>query len=481
MRYESRIGKGFHRWSEGIYPHGQIAAMNDFESSFVLMSGSYRSGKTEGLARILIRHACFFPDAKVGIFRAHLASLRRSTLLTVLELLHPSWIKEWSNTHLEAKLLNDSVISFIGADYSDRLGSIELTIAGIDEATEVSSESLGMIQGRLSGALRLPDNFDELPENIQVYLEQTIDLRQTFLACNPKSNGHYIYEQFIGSPKPGHVHYASNSISNPNLPEIYLINNLSAYVRPGISIEWVKEQVRKVREGEANPDGLHLAPHLTPFGQRNLLGLWVALEGAIYDLDQDLHYLEKPPENWLSQGVYYVGVDYGFHNPRICVLEKFKVDRGTAYMVVDGWHKNGATGEDLVNACIKFDERYNVANFYFPHDQPGIFKMAKRSISSSRVKRAKTAVFPGITLVMRFFNKVRLTVSKKFSDSELVWTELTGYQWQQDRDGNFTDEPVKKDDHYPDSIRYALFTLHYGEDVTNQQDTLPQISLDMFE
>lgn len=163
MRYETKIGSGFRRWSEGTYSPGQLEAFNDFTSSFILLSGAYRSGKTEIGARAALRHAYFFPGAKVGIFRQHLASLRRSTLGSVLELLHPSWIGDWSNTQLECRLKNGSSIAFIGADYSDRLGSIELSMAFIDEAHELSEESLGMIQGRLSGTLRLPRNIDDYP------------------------------------------------------------------------------------------------------------------------------------------------------------------------------------------------------------------------------------------------------------------------------------------------------------------------------
>jgi Phage terminase large subunit len=418
------------------------------------------------LARSAIRHCLVFPNAKAGIFRAFLASLKKSTLLTILELIHPSWLEDWSNTDLVARFVNGSTMSFIGADAPDKLGSIELSFAGIDEASEVSEESVTMIQGRLSAPLVRPPNYEELPENLKEYVDETIDLRQTFLACNPKSTSHILYSNFFKSPKPGHKVYTSNSIANTNLPVNYLIQNLAAYVRGNQSLEWVKEQIYLIRSGERDPNGLHLKPYLTPIGQRNLLGLWVALEGAIYDLDEARHLLDEVPKDWVSQDTFYCGVDYGFHNPRISLFQEFKrLSNGlheTCYAVVDYWGKPNSTGDDLINALEVFQEKYEWKQVYLPHDQPGIFKSARVKFGASKLKKAKTAVFSGISKVSNFINRDRIVWLKR-PGYEVSWDEHTGYEWKKDREGNFLDEPVKKDDHYPDTVRYFIYTRHYKE------------------
>jgi hypothetical protein len=465
VRYESLIGTGFDRWSEGQYSPGQIEAFNDFENSFILLSGAYRSGKSEIGARAAIRHAMFFPNSKVGIFRAHLASLRRSTLPTVLELIHPTWVKSWSNTYLVLELKNGSVISFIGCDSPDKLGSIELTFAFIDESSEVSDESLGMIQGRLSGQLKLPPNFDELPLNIQTYLKSTIDKRQVYLATNPKSTGHYLYSRFIDKPQPSHISYTSNSISNPNLPEVYLVNNLSAYVKPGYSRKWILEQIRAIRRGEKDNDGLFLKDALTPFGQRNLLGLWVALEGAIYDLAEEYHVVNAVPTQWGQCLGRYAGVDYGFHNPRVAVFDHYQFVVGDqqldGYLFTYGWHQKDATGDDLVIELKTLKEEKGVLKAYFPHDQPGILKTAKKTLGSGFCKRAKTNVTAGINVTSRFINSQRLLFLRQAKDFELAWAEMTGYQWKENKEGGYKDEPVKVDDHYPDTTRYLVYSRHF--------------------
>lgn len=473
MRYEHLIGSKFSRWSEGEYTPKQIEAFHDFTSAFILLSGSYRSGKTEILARAAIRHCLVFPSAKVGIFRAYLASLKKSTLLTVLELIHPSWIESWSNTELIARFVNGSTLSFIGADRPDKLGSIELSFAGIDEASEVSEESLTMVQGRLSAPLYLPNNFNELPENLREYATKTLDLRQTFLACNPKSTSHYLYKIFFDQPKPGHKVYVSNSIANTNLPVNYLIQNLSAYVRDNRSIDWVREQILKIRSGEVDPNGLHLQQYLTPIGERNMLGRWVALEGAIFNIDESRHLLESVPSNWEPTGNTFCGIDFGFHNPRIAVCKQYTKyenrTRLTCYAIIDYWAEQNSTGDDLINSLDGFLDKHNWETTYMPPDQPGIYKSARAKFGASKLKKAKTSVFSGINTVASFLNKDRLVLIKN-KGYEKAYSEFTAYEWKKDREGNFLDEPVKKDDHYTDAIRYLIYTRHYKELTTQDPE-----------
>lgn len=481
MRYESFIGRGFNRWTEGVYTPGQLKAWYDFDNSFILLSGAFRSGKSEIGARCAIRHALCFPQSKVGIFRQHLASLKRSTLMTVLELIHPSWLKYFSNTQLTLELVNGSTISFVGAEFSDRLGSIELTYAFIDEASELSEESLGMIQGRLSGSLICPeDYYENLALEYQKYVDETKDKRQVILASNPKSTNHYLYHRFIKKPQPAHVAYTSNSISNNNLPEIYLINNLSAYTRPGVSREWIQEQINKIRRGKSDPSGRFLHDYLTPFGQRNLLGFWIALEGGIYDLDEKYH-IQSP--DWGNPVDYFAGLDFGYHNPRIVVMAEYRLvhtmnsKAASTYKIVEGWSKKEATPDDMIQGMKYLDDKYNIKYFYAPHDQPGISKTARKTLGASKVKNAKVDVIPGINIVSRFLNQCRLVLHPAAPGLELIWNELSSYSWKQNKDGTLEDKPEKVNDHYCDAIRYLLYSRHHKD----KEEQLNSFDLNKFQ
>jgi hypothetical protein len=243
-------------------------------------------------------------------------------------------------------------------------------------------------------------------------------------------------------------------------------------VKPGTKKEWVEEQIRRIRsEGS---DGLHLRDKLNPFGQRNLLGLWVALEGAIYDLNQDIHYVEKVPNHWGEPIDYVGGVDWGFQHPRISILAVYKTSNGEQhYAFVDGWNKSKVVPTKVIAAMETFSNTYDISEWYLPPDQPGLIKLARSSKSNlgySKIKKAKNNVSAGITVVSRFFNTVRLVILKGTKASELCWEETSGYEWDTDRDGAYKDVPLKKDDHYPDSIRYVIYSRHYRDNLIETKE-----------
>ena len=455
------IGSGFKRWTEGSYTPGQIEVARDFTNSFILLSGAYRSGKSEMLARIGIRHALCFDGAKVGVFRQHLASLKRTTLTTFLELVNLDWVADWSNSDLILTLKNGSRVVFMGCDFADRIGSLELSQALVDEAHEVSVESLGMLIGRLSGRLVPSSELERMDSGSRVYVEQTLDKRQMYLACNPKSTIHHLYKHFIESPKPKHKVYTSNSISNPNLPLIYLLNNLSAYVLPDYDEDWVIEQVNLIRRGVMPHDGLHLKDALTPFGQRNLLGLWVAMEGAVFSsYISDVHLVDKVDQSWGEPVKYYGAVDWGFNNPRIVIAAEYGEHR---LAVVDYWAEPGKEPTVMLRKMNELNGRYVVARWFLPPDQPGLIKMARRSLGSSKVRKAKNAVLAGIDAVgRRFSNGSLVLVNTKSKACKLADDEISGYEWANEKDtGDFKDTPLKINDHFPDAIRYLVYSLDY--------------------
>lgn len=449
MRFEQFIGTGLNRWTQGTYTPGQVEVSLDTDNSFILLSGSYRSGKSEMGARLILRHALTFVGAKVGVFRHHLASLKKSTLRTFLELCNPQWVSSWSNEELMMVFTNGSTVSFLGCEFSDRLGSIEMTYAFLDEAHEISEESKGMIAGRLSGSLGgySGDYYFGESEGIRRYYLNSLDKRQMLFACNPKSKNHYLYRDFFEKPKPSHKAYTSNSISNLNLPLVYLVNNLSAYVKPGYSREWVIDKVNDIRQGEASPSGLHLRDALTPFGQRNLLGLWVAMEGAIYSTyNSEYHFLAKIPDNWGKPQEFYGAVDWGFNNPRL-IVGAMHSDRKLA--IVDYWAVSGSTPNKLIDVLERKSDQWGVTRWFLPPDQPGLIKEAKNRIGGSKVKTAKDAVLAGIDSVEKRINRRSLILLNDGSDpSKLADKEMSGYEWARDRDGNYLDKPFKADDHF---------------------------------
>ena len=442
--------------------------MADTESASILYTGAYRAGKTEIASRGAIRHCLTFPAAKFGVFRAKLKSLRQSTLKTVLELVHPSWVESWSNSELELRLFNGATLTFLGCDFADRIGSIELSGAFIDEAHEVSTEAYGMIVGRMSAPLTVDYEHLEMFPHYLEYAEGAVNSRQVYLACNPKGRNHWLYTDFIEEETrlPGRAVYSSNTITNKNLPASYLRQNLNQYARPGVSEAELMQALQSIRAGEAPEDGLHLVPKLTPFGQRNLLGLWVALEGAIFDLDKSHNIVTEIPDGWGDVVRWYAAADFGFHHPRL-VLASCHENGG---LLVQGyWSDTAATQTPLLEQLAAWDELVTLDHVFLPPDQPGIIQQARNELGASRVLKANNKVLAGIGSCQVALNRgiVRFAggriegspVPHSADHFGLFWGEMEGYVWKKDRDGNWLDEPHKEADHFCDALRYIVHSM----------------------
>lgn len=457
MRYNHLIGRGYNRWTSGDYTLGQKQVARDHKHWAILLSGAYRAGKTEMLSRLAIRHCRTFQNAKVGVFRQHLASLKRSTLETFLELVHPSWVEHWDNGEYTLRFKNGSTVIFLGCDFPDRLGSIELTHASIDEAHEVTEEALGMITGRLSGKLELSHEFPKLPKGYQEYGLATRDIRQCILACNPKSPIHYLYKRFFKTPLTGHIAYTSNSVQNVNLPDDYLIRNIVSYCREQVSPEWVLRQIEAVRHG----DDSELARVLTPFGQRNMLGYWVAMEGSIYpQLDDAIHRVYKVPEFPVSG--HYGAVDWGFNNPRFIVA---KLYTNGMLCIFQYWNRAGQEPYRMIEIMKEKSDEFGVVKWFLPPDQPGLIRKARQVLGSAKCRVARNDVTSGIDAVARRLGRRSiLFLNDHTPEGQLCWDEMTGYQWNEDlqaMNSSFKDIPKKEADHYPDAVRYLVYSLDF--------------------
>ena len=468
MTYDHLIGAGFHRWTEGEYTPGQIDFMGDNNSPAILYTGAYRAGKTEIASRGAIRHCLAFERAKFGVFRAKLKSLRQSTLKTVLELVHPSWVESWSNSELELRLFNGSTLTFLGCDFADRIGSIELSGAFIDEAHEVSTEAYGMIVGRMSAPLSVNPEYLGLFPHYEEYAKQAVDSRQVFLACNPKGRNHWLYTDFIDPETrlPGRSVYSSNTITNKNLPDSYLRQNLNQYARAGVTEDELAQAIADIRAGKAPLDGLHLVPKLTPFGQRNLLGLWVALEGAIFEVDRKTQTVSDFPEGYSAPIRWFAAADFGFHHPRL-ILASYH-DNGK--LLVQGyWSDSSVDQTPLLDQLELWESKVNLDSVFLPPDQPGIIQQARRRLGASKVVKANNKVLAGISSTQVAVNRGLV----KFADAklpgsdipfdaqsfDLFWGEFEGYSWKRGKDGDWLDEPLKENDHFPDALRYLVHTL----------------------
>lgn len=207
------------------------------------------------------------------------------------------------------------------------------------------------------------------------------------------------------------------------------------------------------------------------FYRRYILGEWVAAEGAIYsDFSRSSHVLPRAPH---FADNYFVGVDYGIHNafaavligqsntysPHLWVEKEFYWDSKKTY--------RQKLNSELADDLERFIEGYNVRGIYLdPSAESFEVELKRRKM---RVIQAKNDVYPGITFVANLISNHELKIVK-----ECVNTigEMEMYVWDAKKAANGDEEPVKRNDHCQDALRYAIYTafglrksLKWGENV----------------
>lgn len=201
--------------------------------------------------------------------------------------------------------------------------------------------------------------------------------------------------------------------------------------------------------------------------QRFILGLWVAGEGAIYDmLDTSVHVVDKLP----AMSAYYIGIDYGTSSVSTFWLLGIGVDRKLYF--VDFWRWDAtARHRQLSDAeCAEELDKWigelkvDVKTVVIPHDAASLIAEIKRSQRGGRLQRIKRmawadqspgSVIMGLRELGTLFSRKQLLFSREI-ERKGGMAEWTGYTWDSKAAAKGEgDQPIKKDDHSPDAGRYV--------------------------
>jgi PBSX family phage terminase large subunit len=252
---------------------------------------------------------------------------------------------------------------------------------------------------------------------------------------------------------------------------------------PGSPRHWLRQKYL-LRASDLNLGHWHFTlddnPYLDPqyvaslkqemtgvFYARNVLGKWVAAEGAVYDMwDDDRHILrgKVPP----LLGLPGVGVDYGTQNPfsahmlgltngghaapgqrpgaKLILTREYRHDPAVALR-----QKTDAEFSTDLREWIGTDKPDWVA----VDPSAASFKLQLFHDGLTNVVNAKNDVLDGIRLFGSLLATGRLLVHE--SCAGLI-DEIAGYSWDPAASARGEDKPLKVDDHSCDSARYAVAT-----------------------
>lgn len=290
--------------------------------------------------------------------------------------------------------------------------------------------SIGAIQGKTFSAVYC--------DEMALYPESVIDMIDTrlsnphsigFASMNPSNPTHKL-KQWIDKAEADPANYYQMHFSlddNPFLQDSY------------------KQRIKRSLSGV--------------FYKRNYLGLWCLAEGAVFDFfDHKLHVVDRPPaaaEYWIA------GIDYGTVNAFACVLIGISTGRYTQtgkrmWVEKEYYWDSKAKGRQKTNSeyaddVQEFLEPYGVKSIFLdPSAEAFQLELRRRGMHAVH---ANNDVLNGIQKVTDELRKGNLYIC---DDCPNTIREMQSYVWDPKAAERGRDEPLKKDDHSVDALRYAI-------------------------
>lgn len=150
----------------------------------------------------------------------------------------------------------------------------------------------------------------------------------------------------------------------------------------------------------------------------------------------------------------YFGLDFGSKNPT--ALTEVKTDGDNNFWICPRMYKSMSQMPESLPRTIETSVKMNVSSDIIICDsakQAYIDQMTMYGFMAVGATKGTGSVSAGISLVQK--------CNIFYVSDDNIDKEYRNYSWKVDRYNKATDEPDKKDDHYMDSIRYAITYIIY--------------------
>ena len=376
-----------------------ISCMKYKNPKILVCSGAKRSGKTYVLTFVFLMHISKFKNKGYSfiIGGTTQASIRRN-ILNDLEAILGKSINLSKDNHF--RLFGNKVYCFDGANADSYKKARGFTAYGafLNEATTLHDSFVKEVISRCSGV------------GARIYMD-----------TNPENPTHSVKTDYID--KDGQM--LSNGQLNIKAFNFTLYDNTFLN----------KEYVESIEA--STPTGM--------FFDRDILGIWVASEGVVYqDFNKDVHYIKEANIGFKK---VFCGVDFGWeHYGSIVVVGLGLDDR---YYLIKEYAYKHKDIEYWINIAKEIIKEYGNINFYCDYARPDY--VHKLQINGIRAINAKKDVLEGISTVATLFKTNKLLILE--DNVNIFKTEIYNYVWAKGKD-----EPIKSSDDVLDSLRYAIYT-----------------------
>jgi phage terminase large subunit len=364
----------------------QLPHQKDFikdESRYLLNSGGVGSGKTYSIVLKALKLITKFPGIFGLIGAQTYPLLRDTTLREFINVVPSEIIKSYNKSLQHFTFYNGSELIFRPFDDANKLKSLNLGFAGIEEMTDVHEDIFKMLRTRMRQK--------GMPGCI-------------FGATNPGTFGNWVYKYFIESPIVNSKVIYSISAFNKFLPEEYLKD---------------LETLQKT-----NPE----------YYERMVMGKWGSLEGVIYNLPIKQRIKELPDKKKIHRWI--AGLDFGFQHPTAFIIIGI---RENIYYVYEEIYQRQLTSGDIIKIILDKMQDYEIDSIYCDSARPEIIEDLQRN-QIPAIEAVKD-VFDGIMHVKSLIGSEQLFVSQ---DCNYTLREFDSYIW--DAKNEVKEVPVKVND-----------------------------------
>ena len=382
-----------------------LPLLNDYSHRWEIYKGSAGSGKSHFITQKIIIKA-LREKRRVMICRRYGTTMRNSVfklfkdVIESFKITHLTRIKE---SDMSITLPNGSEIIFVGLDNEEKLLSIAgITDIFIEEVYEVPKEIVDQLNLRMRG--KAPN-------------------QQIYMAFNPISAKHWLYDFCEGSTRPESSIYSQSTFrDNPFLPDEY--------------VKALEDMYR------TNPNKARVFCD----------GNWGAdVEGLVYKnhvlSDFDINELIK-------QGLEVrVGVDWGFVDPTTVVVSLFDKPKKEIYIIGE-FYKRGATLEEIKDGIIQLG--ISKQKMYCDGAEPDKVDYLRRNgFNAVSAKKGAGSVKAGIS----FLQDMKIICHESCVN---VAAELENYVYLKDKKtGQYIEDSYDHDfSHTMDALRYSYSDLY---------------------
>lgn len=389
-----------------------LPLLNDYSHRWEIYKGSAGSGKSHFITQKIIVKA-LREKRRVMICRRYGTTMRNSVfklfkdVIESFKITHLTRIKE---SDMSITLPNGSEIIFVGLDNEEKLLSIAgITDVFIEEVYEVPKEIVDQLNLRMRG--KAPN-------------------QQIYMAFNPISAKHWLYDFCEGSTRPESSIYSQSTFrDNPFLPDEY--------------VKALEDMYR------TNPNKARVFCD----------GNWGAdVEGLVYKnhvlSDFDINELIKQDLE------VRVGIDWGFVDPTTVVVSLFDKPKKEIYIIGE-FYKRGATLEEIKDGIIQLG--ISKQKMYCDGAEPDKVDYLRRNgFNAVSAKKGAGSVKAGIS----FLQDMKIICHESCVN---VAAELENYVYLKDKKtGQYIEDSYDHDfSHTMDALRYSYSDLYSAARLTS--------------